>query len=110
MLTGREQYDGDGASCGREKESKARAIAEAKWSSSNGAKGVVEQLELAADEGSPRAAFLLAILILSGLEGEGEGGVVEDMFYEEGTGWRASLRRSERQSSPEGSFWGCYVV
>lgn len=92
MLTEREHYDGDGASCGREKETEARAIAEAKWSSSNGAKAAVKQLELAAGEGSPRAAFLLAVLILSGLEGE-EGGVIEDMFYE-GTGCRASLRRS----------------
>lgn len=68
-MTGREQLDGDGAaSCGREKESEARGKAEMKWNT--GGRGeAAEQLERAVRNGSHRAAFMLATLILSGLDG-----------------------------------------
>lgn len=69
LLTGRELIDGDAASpCGREKDVDARAEAIVQWNS-GGAKNAVEQLELAVQDGSHGAAYMLATLMLSGLGG-----------------------------------------
>lgn len=76
LLAGREQLDGDGdgdgggrPSCGRETEAAdVRATAEARWNA-GAVTTAVEQLELAVRDGSHRAAFLLATLMLSGIGG-----------------------------------------
>ena len=74
LLAGLEQLDGDrdgdgGSSCGREAEAAdVRATAEAEWNAS-AATTAVEQLELAVRDGSHRAAFMLATLMLSGIGG-----------------------------------------
>lgn len=69
LLAGREQLDeGEASPCGRENESGARATAVANWNA-GGATTAVQQLELAVQEGSHRAAFMLATMILSGLSG-----------------------------------------
>lgn len=68
LLTGREQLHEDGSSCGREKEPDARMSAQAQWNT-GGAAMAVNQLELAVLDGSHRAAFVLATVLLSGLDG-----------------------------------------
>ena len=74
LLAGREQLDGDGdggegSSCGRETETAdVRTTAEDRWNA-GAVTTAVEQLELAVRDGSYRAAFMLATLMLSGIGG-----------------------------------------
>lgn len=69
LLAGREQLDWEAdSSCGREKEAEVRTTAGAEWNA-GGARVAVEQLELAVQDGSYQAAYMLAIIMLSGLGG-----------------------------------------
>lgn len=77
LLAGREELYEDGASCGRDKEPDARTSAEVQWNG-GGATIAVNQLELAVRDGSHRAAFMLATVLLSGLDGTNAyGGALE---------------------------------
>lgn len=101
LLAGREQLYEDGSSCGREKEPDARMSAQAQWNT-GGAAMAVNQLELAVRDGSHRAAFVLATVLLSGLDGTvAYDGALEGMKRERRykcTGRKVSLHKPQHDS------------
>lgn len=104
LLAGREQLDGDedgdgGSSCGRETEAvDVRAMAEARWNT-GAATTAVEQLELAVRDGSYRAAFMLATLMLSGIGGTAAHGLPAPGTVILRIGSFSSIRRNSTSST-----------
>ncbi|CAM9421785.1 unnamed protein product [Choristocarpus tenellus] len=83
LLNGKEEIRGTGSSCPRSKEKHNAIMAEAQWRS-EGATKAVQNLALATQGGSYQAAFILSVLILSGLD-EGASMVSASTRKEAGT-------------------------